>query len=220
MTRKIGYRIGGFACAAMVVIAYAAFSAPIRNGSASALSMNGGSSTVVPEAGESLPVQPGEYATNKGWGHLLVKEQAGELRFWLDSIVGENVCALDGTLHGGRGVVKDNNDGSPCIVKLGGTPDAIEVTAETPAECSGFCGYNAGFEGSYARVKDGCSRDELDLTRSAFQRLYDEKDYREALKVLSPIAANCLPVLQWQEEGAVRNDLAITQYWNGLYSQC
>jgi len=169
-------------------------------------------------AGNAL--QPGEYITEKGWGRLLINEQNGALKFSLESTTGEDMCALDGAIDGDRGVAKGDNGQPTCSVKFNSTPQGIDVAAATPEECRAFCGYNGDFEAPYLRVKDGCGRDDLDRTRTAFKRLYDGKNYKAALTTLSPALTNCLPTLEWEEEGAIRNDLAITQYKNGLYAQC
>jgi hypothetical protein len=168
----------------------------------------------------SNALQPGEYITEKGWGRLLLKKQNGALTFSLESTTGEDVCALDGAIDGDRGVAKGDNGQPDCSVKFTSMQQGINVTAATPNECKAFCGYNGDFEAPYLRVKDGCGRDDLDRTRTAFKRFYDGKNYKAALTTLSPALAKCLPTLEWEEEGAIRNDLAITQYKNGLYAQC
>jgi len=169
-------------------------------------------------AGKTL--QPGEYITDKGWGRLLIKEQSGALTFSLESTSGEDMCALDGAIDGYRGVAKGNNGDPACNVSFASTPQGIDVSAATPKECKAFCGYNGDFEAPYLRVKQGCGRDDLDRTRTEFKRLYDGKNFKAALSTLSPALSNCLPTLEWEDEGAIRNDLAVTQYRNGLYAQC
>lgn len=166
------------------------------------------------------PLQPGEYITDMGWGHLLIKQQNGSLAFSLESITGEDVCELDGAIEGHSGIAKGNKGQPTCKVNFASTPQGIDVSAATPAECKTFCGYNGDFEAPYLRVKHGCGRDELARTRAAFKRLYDAKEYKAALTTLSPALTNCLPTLEWEEEAGIRNDLAITQYKNGLYAQC
>lgn len=164
-------------------------------------------------------LQPGEYITKKGWGRLLLKERNGTLMFSLESITGEDTCGLDGTIQGGQGIAR-NDDGAICKVDFASTGQGINVSAATPIECKDFCGYNGDFEASYLRVNEGCGHEDLDRTRADFKRLYDDKDYKTALATLSPVLTNCLPTLEWEEEGAIRNDLALTQHKNGLNAQC
>src|SRR5690606_31879645 len=115
---------------------------------------------------------------------------------------------------------RGDNGASVCTVKFTSTSQGVDVAANTPAECKSFCGYNGGFDGPYLKVADGCGRDDLDRTRKAFKRLYDGKNYKAALTTLSPVLANCRPTFEWEEEGGIRNDLAIAQYKNGLYDEC
>ncbi|WP_249027648.1 hypothetical protein ACCQ13_01980 [Xanthomonas sp. NCPPB 1638] len=177
-------------------------------------------STAPTKAAGSGLLQAGEYITEKGWGHLQLSKRGDTLKFSLESITGEDTCGLDGAIQGDEGIAKSDNGESTCTVKFANTPQGIDVSATTTAECKAFCGYNGNFEGSYLRVKEGCGRSDLDQTRDAFQQLYNSKDYKTALATLSPALANCLPTLEWEEEGAIRNDLAITQYKNGLYAEC
>ncbi|WP_231104382.1 hypothetical protein [Xanthomonas graminis] len=177
-------------------------------------------SVAAAQAATGNALQPGEYLTEKGWGRLLLKEQNGALTFSLESTTGEDVCALDGAIDRDRGVAKGDSGQPACSVQFTSTQQGIDVTAATPNECKAFCGYNGDFEAPYLRVKDGCGRDDLDRIRTAFKRFYDGKNYKAALTTLSPALTNCLPTLEWEEEGAIRNDLAITQYKNGLYAQC
>lgn len=165
-------------------------------------------------------LQPGEYVTERGWGRLFLKEQEGSLTFSLESLNGEDTCGLDGTIQGNLGTANGDNGPSSCKVKLTRTPQGIEVAAATPEECEIFCGYNGDFAAPYLRVEDECGRDDLDRTRARFRRLYNGKNYKAALATLSPVLANCLPTLEWEEEGAIRNDLAIAQYKNGLPAEC
>lgn len=174
---------------------------------------------VATQAVAGTTLQPGEYITEKGWGRLLLKGQDGALAFSLESITGEDTCGLDGVVEGTQGIAKGEN-GASCAVKLKATPEGIGVAAATPDECKAFCGYNGGFEALYLRVKAGCGRNGLDRARADFKRLYDGKDYKAAMATLSPVLADCLPTLEWEEEGAIRNDLAITQHKNGLNAEC
>ncbi|QNH18552.1 hypothetical protein HEP74_03724 [Xanthomonas sp. SS] len=206
-----------FACAAIAALCSAACSAqPLA--AASKPRQSNAQPASPATSGETL--KPGEYLTEKGWGRLLLNKQNGTLMFSLESTSGGDMCLLDGAIQGDHGIVKDDAGVPSCSVKFTANAQGIEVTAATPTECKAFCGYNAGFEAPYLRVAEGCGQDDLDRTRSAFQRLYDAKNYKAALSTLSPVLARCLPTLEWEEEGAIRNDLAIAQYKNGLYAQC
>jgi hypothetical protein len=206
-------------CAVVVLLSHAACSAQTAATSPSALGNDPASETAV-EATIGRSLQPGEYITEKGWGHLQLSERGSVLAFSIESVAAEDYCTLDGTIQGNRGIAKSDNGPSVCTVKFTSTLQGIDVAVTTPTECKTFCGYNGSFEGPYLKVKDGCGRNDIDRTRKEFKRLYDGKNYNAALTTLSPVLANCQPTLEWEEEGAVRNDLAIAQYKNGLHSAC
>lgn len=174
------------------------------------------------KAQESMPditLQPGEYVTEKGWGRLqLTKKEV--LTFSIESTVGEDICSLSGEIIDGRGLADNDSGPSGCIVSFTENGKGIDVSANTPSECKRFCGYNGGFEATYLKLKNGCGQNEIQRTREAFKHLYDSKSYKPALARLSPLLTDCLPTLEWEEEGGIRNDLAIVQYRNGLYDQC
>lgn len=221
MARTIaGHKKAHWLSCAMVVLLSAACSAQTPATSSLAPPGNDRPSKAAVEGTASSSLRPGEYITEKGWGHLQLSEQEGVLTFSIESVTGEDYCGLDGTIRGDQGSAEGDNGPSACTVKFTGTPQGIDVSANTPVECKAFCGYNGGFEGPYLKVKDGCGRSDLERTRKAFKRLYDARDYKAALTALSPALANCLPTLEWEEEGGIRNDLAITQYKNGLFAEC
>ncbi|WP_448121020.1 hypothetical protein [Xanthomonas arboricola] len=168
----------------------------------------------------SVALVPGEYITEKGWGHLLLTRHKQSLRFSLESITSQAMCFLEGVIDGRQGIATSETGLTDCQVQFANTAEGVNVTTTTPVECKSLCGYNGGFEAPYLRAKDGCSRNALARTRAAFQQHYDRKDYRTALTTLSPVLAQCGPTLEWEEEGEIRNNLAITQYKNALYAQC
>ncbi|MFC0155074.1 hypothetical protein ACFFJ4_16065 [Xanthomonas dyei] len=163
---------------------------------------------------------PGEYITEKGWGHLRLTRHKQSLRFSLESTTGQAMCFLEGAIDGNQDIATSDTGPTDCSVQFAATAQGIDVTTNTPVECKSLCGYNGGFEAPYLRAIDACSRNALARTRAAFQQHYDRKDYSTALATLSPVLAQCAPTLEWEEEGDIRNELAITQYKNALYAQC
>ena len=174
-------------------------------------------------SGDSAPevpgFQPGEYVTEAGWGRLLVTQGPDKRQsFAIQSITGEDFCDLKGEMSNGKGVARD--DTASCSVSFAGKAGAIDISASTPEECKRFCGQSGGFEGTYLKVAKGCGQDDIAQTRRTFKRLYQQKLYQPALSELSPVIENCSSTLAWEEEGDIRNDLAIAQYKNGLHAQC
>lgn len=167
------------------------------------------------------PLQEGEYFTNGGYGQLVIsKGGKGNTVFDIDSVNGEDGCTLNGEIHDGHGLASDKNVQGFCKVIFTKEKNGINVRPETPEICQSFCGHNGEFKGFYSKVKQGCGSKEIDSIRSDFKHFYDEKKYDLALSRLQPVLRNCQYTLDWQEEGKIRNDLAIVQYKNGLYSQC
>lgn len=217
-TRTFSQPIHWLSCAVVVLLFHTACSARAPNKPGSELVEK----AEPKRAQESMPdssLQPGEYATEKGWGRLqLTRKEV--LTFSIESTVGEDICSLSGEIKDGRGIADNDSGPSGCLVSFMDNGKGIDVSASTPGECKRFCGYNGGFEATYLKIKDGCGQNEIRKTREAFKHLYGSKSYRPALSRLSPLLTNCLPTLEWEEEGGIRNDLAIVQYKNGLYNQC
>lgn len=164
---------------------------------------------------------PGHYVTEKGWGHLDIVPSGNGLRFALETVTGEDTCSLQGDIAGDRGTAAPEQGEAPCVVRLkAGAGGGIGVAPVTASQCKTFCGYNGGFEGEYLPVPAACRDAGLNAARQQFKRLYDAKQYRPALEALSPVFANCLPTLTWEQEGQLRNDLALTQHHNGMDRQC
>lgn len=174
-----------------------------------------------PKSAASDTVPPGEYTTEAGWGNLSIsKTKTGTTIFELQSTTGEDVCHIQGAVINGEGSANDSENGAVCKVKFTKTDKGIDVLADTPKECSGFCGANGGFKGQYLTIPEVCSADEVDKTRSNFKKLYLRKDYKTALVTLQPLLKKCTATLNFIDLGDIRNDVAITQYKFGLYSEC
>ncbi len=146
-----------------------------------------------PAPSGSGALQPGEYLTERGWGRLVLKSEGGVMAFSLETVTGDNLCTLDGTIDRGQGIARQDGGRSSCMVGFGVNAQGVDVKAATPAECRDFCGYNGSFAGRYLRVKQGCGRDEVDRTRAAFQRLYDQRNFKAALATLSPYMSQLVP---------------------------
>lgn len=169
----------------------------------------------------SASMQDGEYITDQGWGHLVIlKDKNGGEKFSLDSVSREDGCTLNGEIHGEQGLATEKDSREVCKVKFSKDGSGLNVKQETPDTCRNFCGENGEIEGTYLRIKPGCGNKEIAVSREEFKHFYDEKKFKMAQSKLQPILANCRSDLDWQEEGQVRNDLAVTQFKNGLSNEC
>ena len=173
--------------------------------------------------GIAQPIQPGDYVTEGGWGNLTVKRgKDGKISFRIFAMGGNaHMCDLGGEINNGRAVLTESSeDGKPCVVIFTPKGDTIGVAPQTPEPCRYYCGMRASFEGTYQRPPAGCSSREMAKTRSEFKRLYDKKQYSEALAKLEPVLSNCSGILHWLDKGRIQNDLAVTLHKLGRYDDC
>ncbi len=164
---------------------------------------------------------PGEYLTERGWGSLEIATDAnGAQTFSLDSI-GPNghLCGLEGKIDGDQGIVDVVGSDGACFVRFVRKGDAIDVVSGHES-CRNYCGYRGRFEALYLKPAPGCKSANVTLTRAEFKRLYDRKQYRKALTLLSPLPNQCIKTLSWLESPAILNDIAITQYKLGMREAC
>ncbi|MBX9403634.1 hypothetical protein K4L06_20180 [Lysobacter sp. BMK333-48F3] len=172
-------------------------------------------------AADRNPLTPGEYITGQGWGTLKIgADAAGRQRFEILTVSVGNYCELSGTIENGRGLVAAEGDLPACAITLSDNGEGIDVAMATPAECKRHCGLNGSFDVDYLKVAPECTSDGLRRSRDAFKRSYDGQRYAQALATLEPVLNRCGRTLSWEDEGDIRNDLAITQYHNGRYREC
>ena len=168
----------------------------------------------------SAVVVPGEYATESGWGHLLVSTASnGRLFFDLQSATGESVCRISGELEGLEGAAT-SEDGKDCKIVFSRRLAGVDVATITPEACRDLCGSNGGVAGFYMYLPMECRANELSGTRRMFKDRYLNKDYRSALNTLKPVLETCGTVMDFVDLGDIRNDVAITQLKNGLAHDC
>jgi hypothetical protein len=172
-----------------------------------------------PAANEAFTT--GEYQTHGGWGILTIASNPdGAQTVSMDSN-GPNghVCGLEGKLIGDRGIIDAEDSKDACFVRLAHEGNAIKVISGHES-CRNYCGYRAGFEGLYFKAAPGCELDAIDRTQAEFKRLYDRKQYRQALKRLGPVPEQCAKTLNWMDAPNIANDIAITQYKLGMRDAC
>ncbi len=169
-------------------------------------------------------IQPGSYLTDGGWGELTIKRGKGGKTFFRIFAMGGNahMCELEGEIKGGKAVLAEavEDRGEPCVVLFTPKGENIEVIPQTPESCRYFCGMRASFEGTYQRPAPGCLPRVMSRTRAEFKRMYDKKQYAEALASLEPLLKNCEKTITWLDKGRIQNDLAVTLHKLGRYDDC
>ncbi|CAK8712176.1 MAG: hypothetical protein CDV28_10243 [Candidatus Electronema aureum] len=175
----------------------------------------------------SSSLRPGKYIYEGGYGELTIKRELnGKLTFSIGTIfrfmVFMPVCGLDGQLEGNKSIITISEEmegikDGLCIVNFSYTSDGINVDS---SNCDYFCGTNGSFDGLYLKPAIGCKANEISRSRKKFKQLYDHKDFDKAYAVLSPVLKNCERVLAMEDAGWIRNDIAITEYQMGHYSDC
>jgi hypothetical protein len=169
-----------------------------------------------------LPLQPGDYITERGWGTLVIKRgNGGALNFNIEAMGGNaHSCGLDGEIRIGRATLEAMDKDKPCIVTFTAKADGIDVDSVDPQICRYYCGMRASFEGRYLKVAAGCGPTAVRATRKEFKTLYDRKEFAAARAKLEPLFTNCAKTLDWLETGWIRNDLALTQHRVGDNAAC
>lgn len=164
---------------------------------------------------QQSPPQAGTYATEGGWGQLVIgfADAKGIQRFSLDTENAGSGCAFSGRLNTeGGAVVYEGDAPSQCSLDLTIAPKVLVVSSSTKEQCREFCGSNGSFEGNYRYVPAFCTQPALEQTRRAFKKLYDEKEYALAKKALASVYRECLDTVGMIDEGGLRNDYALTRY--------
>ena len=157
---------------------------------------------------------PGEYIFERGSGALNVKAGGA---FDINTIgANAHTCQLDGRIVGGKAKLAD----SPCVVDFKTSGATVVVSTNGADQCRDNCGMRATFEGTYTRPSPACTTAAVAATRKRFKQQYDAKDYTGAQTTLSPVLADCAPVLDWLSTGRIRNDLALAQYRAGDKAAC
>lgn len=165
---------------------------------------------------------PGEYLTEEGWGILNIKPaQQGRQKFDLTALgANGHACDLDGEIYQGKATLIEEDSKSPCDISFEAKGTHIDVRAISEEDCRRYCGVRAHFEAVYLKPAPGCDTASRVQTRKAFKKLYDRKDYAAAERTLAPLLTDCKKNLHWQEDGWIRNDLALTQAKLGKGAAC
>ncbi|MCL1501547.1 hypothetical protein M3O57_20280 [Xanthomonas nasturtii] len=157
----------------------------------------------------------GTYVTEGGWGRLIIDAPKGQelSKFSLDTENVDSGCTLSGQLDkSGHAVVYEGAEASQCSLVLKMEANGVAISTSTKEQCQAYCGSNGSFEGIYKRLSSSCATDAIEKARHDFKSFYDKKKYVEAKGVLAPIYQSCVPTMSLADEGALRNDYALTLY--------
>lgn len=155
---------------------------------------------------------PGQYLTEGGWGSLQIKPaKKNRQAFNIDTMSPSgNLCQLEGVIRNAQARLGDDSQGMLCQIRFEANAEGILVDSNQVENCRSFCGLNAYFERQYLRAAPICLKP--NSQRQQFRQLYDQKQYGQALAVLTPLLTNCSQVLNLLDLNWIRNDIALSQY--------
>ena len=146
---------------------------------------------------------PGEYLATHGRGQLTVTAKTFHL--WAFGANGHS-CELEGSRTPGGGKAKEG----ACAVSFAADDAGVTVTALEDEPCRYWCGARAWFDGTYLATPVACLPQRVTATRATFKGHYDRKQWAQAKADLQPVLERCAQVLDFEVEGWLRNDLALT----------
>jgi len=176
---------------------------------------------------EPAEFKPGKYVRDGGSGWLIIqKNKKNEFRFEIESI-GANchMCDVSGVIRKGVGYADrwDEDEEEPqCLISFSGKASSIVVEVGEPSQkaCHAYCGFRAGFTGTYTIPPAACTRANRQAERDRFLALYRSRQYAEAASTLDTLIQQCKKFMNWIEIDQVRSDLALSQYHNHEAAQC
>jgi hypothetical protein len=170
-------------------------------------------------------IRPGQYVRDGDTGTLMVRrDEQNRLIFEIES-TGANChsCEVTGVIRAGLGHTDswaaDGTD-SKCTIAFSSTGSGVLVEPTTMEECRSYCGARAGFDGTYRVPPSACTAAGRQKSRDRFLALYRSRGYRQAANTLQTLIENCGEFMGWIEKDKIRNDLALSQYHSGEFSQC
>lgn len=171
------------------------------------------------DTGNGIPAT-GHYATQPGWGELVVSFDGARRRFVLDTTTDSgHACALSGVLDEGRGVLEAG--GTPmCRLRLQAEDGGWRTGIIDHTACRQQCGSGARLEGVFVALPDSCRWRAREQARASFRQHYDRRAFEQALGVLDQLQSRCGAFIDWLEGDALANDRAITEYRLGHPEQC
>lgn len=166
----------------------------------------------------------GHYATQPGWGELVISFDGTQRRFALDTQQRNgHSCSLAGVLQfqGSQLLARTVLPDTPvCQLELVPHAGGWRTRVLDPAVCRQHCGLQAEVAGLFLPLPDACRWNAREQARASFRQHYDRRNYSQALAVLDQLQAQCGGFIDWLEADAIANDRAITQFRLGQPLQC
>lgn len=166
-----------------------------------------------------LPFSTGLYHMNNQVGTLLITSAtAKSFKFEIKtSSQNIDVCEADGEamVSGNKAVHQQPG----CQIQF--ESSASEgILVET--ECDGACGKTASMDGVFADYGDSCEIAHIQKSRAGFKKLYDAKQFVDAINYLSPLLTKCDgPMNKYRSQRAqMRNELAEASFKAGDPKRC
>ena len=163
----------------------------------------------------------GEYATQPGWGSLVISaDEQGRQRFELFSVGGNgHICELSGIVQGTNAATGDEF-ADVCRITFDFDGASVSVRAVTEGACRSYCGMRAGFEGDYSLLPPACRPSARERRNAMFLSDYKAKRYAAALAKLDGLERECGGFFSWLEQDQFANDRAITLLHLGRPGEC
>lgn len=181
--------------------------------------------TALAISGISVPASAGpangEYATQPGWGSLVISaDEQGRQRFELFSVGGNgHICELSGIVQGTSAATNDEF-ADICRMTFDIDGARISVHAVTAEACRSYCGMRSGFEGDYSLLPSACTPSARERRNAMFLSDYKAKRYATALAKLDGLGRECGGFFSWLEKDQFANDRAITLLHLGRPGEC
>jgi hypothetical protein len=160
----------------------------------------------------------GEYLDGSG-GYLILKPGKGGTAFSLHTVGGNrHSCDAQGTIGANNVAILKPDPQTTCTLRFVPQPNGVQV--EVKDTCPAYCGARASLDGTYLKPDAGCDRAGVKKSRAEFKKLYDQRSYGEARKVLEPVVKRCQKFVEDRDDGWMRNDLALTLHKLGDAAEC
>lgn len=165
--------------------------------------------------------QTGHYATQPGWGELVISFDGANRRFVLDSVADNgHACTLSGVVQTGSNVLSTTGSGPVCRLRLHAEGSGwLTEVLDAPA-CQRHCGSRSRLAGLFVPLPEACRWRAREQARAAFRQQYDRRAFEQALGVLDQLQTRCGGFIDWLEADALANDRAITEFRLGRPGQC